>query len=237
MHAVKPVRGDNRSAIADFDEALSTLKERLLAMGGQVEEQVRASVQALVSRDLDLAERVLGGDGPINDLEIEIDKRCYELLVSHQPGAEEVRIVVSGLKINSDLERIGDFAINIAEATFRYLQHPPVKPLIDIPRMADLAQGMLRDALNAYVRHGTGLAREVLDRDDELDGLKEQVFRELLSYVLQNPATTEPALELILISRHLERIGDHATNVAEEVIFMVSGRDVRHHAQEERTGY
>ncbi len=237
MHAVKPVRGDNRSAIADFDEALSTLKERLLAMGGQVEEQVRASVQALVSRDLDLAERVLGGDGPINDLEIEIDKRCYELLVSHHPGAEEVRVVVSGLKINSDLERIGDFAINIAEATFRYLQHPPVKPLIDIPRMADLAQGMLRDSLNAYVRHGTDLAREVLDRDDELDGLKEQVFRELLSYVLQNPATTEPALELILISRHLERIGDHATNVAEEVIFMVSGRDVRHHAQEGRTGY
>ncbi len=234
---MSPVGGDDRSAIADFDEALSRLKERLLAMGGQVEEQVRASVQALVSRDLELAERVLGGDGPINDLDIEIDKRCYELLVNYHPAAEDVRVVVSGLKINSDLERIGDFAINIAEATVRYLQHPPVKPLIDIPRMADLAQGMLRDSLNAYVRHGIDLAREVLDRDDELDGLKEQVFRELLSYVLQNPATTQPALELILISRHLERIGDHATNVAEEVIFMVSGRDVRHHAQEGTTGY
>lgn len=232
-----PVGGDDKPAIVSFDEALSTLKERLLAMGGQVEEQVRASVQALVSRDLDLAEQVLGGDKSINDLEIEIDKRCYELLVNYHPDAEDVRVVVSGLKINSDLERIGDFAINIAEATFRYLQHPPVKPLIDIPRMADLAQGMLRDSLNAYVRHGTNLAREVLDRDDELDGLKEQVFRELLSYVLQNPATTEPALELILISRHLERIGDHATNVAEEVIFMVSGRDVRHHAQEGKAGY
>jgi len=234
---VTPVGGDDKPAIVSFDEALSTLKERLLAMGGQVEEQVRASVQALVSRDLDLAEQVLGGDKSINDLEIEIDKRCYELLVNYHPDAEDVRVVVSGLKINSDLERIGDFAINIAEATFRYLQHPPVKPLIDIPRMADLAQGMLRDSLNAYVRHGTNLAREVLDRDDELDGLKEQVFRELLSYVLQNPATTEPALELILISRHLERIGDHATNVAEEVIFMVSGRDVRHHAQEGKAGY
>ncbi|MXY23868.1 MAG: phosphate signaling complex protein PhoU [Acidobacteria bacterium] len=232
-----PVGGDDKSAVVSFDEALSTLKERLLAMGGQVEEQVRASVQALVSRDLDLAEQVLGGDKSINDFEIEIDKRCYELLVNYHPDAEDVRVVVSGLKINSDLERIGDFAINIAEATFRYLQHPPVKPLIDIPRMADLAQGMLRDSLNAYVRHGTSLAREVLDRDDELDGLKEQVFRELLSYVLQNPATTEPALELILISRHLERIGDHATNVAEEVIFMVSGRDVRHHAQEGKAGY
>ncbi len=226
---MKDVGVSSASAAANFDEELSTIKERLLAMGGQVEEQVRASVRALVDRDLEATERVLGGDRPIDDLEIEIDKRCYELLVKYHPGAEDVRVVVSGLKINNDLERIGDFAINIAEATFRYLQHPPVKPLIDIPRMADLAQGMLRDALNAYVRHGTDLAREVLDRDDKLDGLKEQVFRELLSYILQNPATTQPALELILISRHLERVGDHATNVAEEVIFMVSGRDIRHH--------
>ena len=125
-------------------------------------------------------------------------------------------------------------AVNIAEATFSYLQHPPVKPLIDIPRMADQAQGMLRDALNAYVRHATDLAYDVLDRDDALDGLKDQVFRELLGYMVQNPATTEPALDLILISRHLERIGDHATNIAEEVIFMVSGCDIRHHAQEGR---
>ena len=226
---MKDVGVSSASAAANFDEELSTIKERLLAMGGQVEEQVRASVRALVDRDLEATERVLVGDRPINDLEIEIDKRCYELLVKYHPGAADVRVVVSGLKINNDLERIGDFAINIAEATFRYLQHPPVKPLIDIPRMADLAQGMLRDALNAYVRHGTDLAREVLDRDDKLDGLKEQVFRELLSYILQNPATTQPALELILISRHLERVGDHATNVAEEVIFMVSGRDIRHH--------
>ena len=226
---MKDVGVSSASAAANFDEELSTIKERLLAMGGQVEEQVRASVRALVDRDLEATERVLVGDRPIDDLEIEIDKRCYELLVKYHPGAADVRVVVSGLKINNDLERIGDFAINIAEATFRYLQHPPVKPLIDIPRMADLAQGMLRDALNAYVRHGTDLAREVLDRDDKLDGLKEQVFRELLSYILQNPATTQPALELILISRHLERVGDHATNVAEEVIFMVSGRDIRHH--------
>ena len=228
---------DGTSAISHFDDALSTLKERLLAMGGQAEEQVRASVRALVKRDLDLAEQVSTGDRSINNLEIEIDKRCYELLVNYDPSPDDIRVVVSGLKINNDLERIGDFAVNIAEATFRYLQHPPVKPLIDIPRMADLAQAMLRDALNAYVRGGTDLARDVLDRDDDLDGLKDQVFRELLSYMLQNPATTEPALELILISRHLERIGDHATNVAEEVIFMVSGRDIRHHAQEGKAGY
>lgn len=225
------------TAGSPVNEDLSTLKERLLAMGGQVEEQVRGSVRALVDRDLALAERVLCSDDPVNDLHIEIDKRCYELLTRHHLGADDVRVVVSGLKINNDLERIGDFAVNIAEATFRYLQHPAVKPLIDIPRMADIAQGMLRDALNAYVRHDTDLARDVLDRDDALDGLKEQVFRELLGYMLQQPSVTEPSLELILISRHLERVGDHATNVAEEVIFMVSGRDVRHHAQEGSAGY
>ena len=221
-------------AVSRATDEINQLKTRLLAMGGEAEEQVRAAVRALVEGDLSLAERVLCGDEPINRLHVEIDKRCYDLLVEHHPLATDVRVVVSGVKINSDLERIGDVAVNIAEATFSYLQHPPVKPLIDIPRMADYAQGMLRDALNAYVRHDTGLATDVLDRDDALDGLKDQVFRELLRYMVQNPATTEPALDLILISRHLEHIGDHATNIAEEVIFMVSGRDVRHHAREGR---
>ena len=225
-----------RRVVARFEGELSHLKERLLAMGGEAEEQVRSAVRALSERDLALAERVLLGDGPINRLHVEIDRRCFDLLSEHHTDATEIRVIVSGLKINSDLERIGDFAVNIAEATFRYLQHPPVKPLIDIPRMADLAQGMLRDALNAYVRPDTDLARRVLDRDDQLDGLKDQVFRELLSYMMQNPATIEPALELILIARHLERVGDHATNIAEDVIFLVSGRDVRHHQQEGSAG-
>lgn len=223
-----------QGAVARAADALNELKTRLLAMGGEAEEQVRAAVRALVDGDLGLAERVLCGDEPLDRLHMEIDRRCYDLLVDHRPAATDVRIVMSGVKINSDLERVGDIAVNIAEATFGYLQHPPVKPLIDIPRMAEHAQGMLRDALNAYVRHDTGLAADVLDRDDVLDGLKDQVFRELLRHMAQNPATTEPALDLILISRHLERIGDHATNVAEEVIFMVSGRDVRHHARERR---
>jgi phosphate transport system protein len=136
------------------------------------------------------------------------------------------------VKINTDLERVGDLAVNIAEAAKRYLRHPPVKELIDIPRMAGIAQTMLHDALDAYVRRDVALARAVLDEDDTLDALKTQVFRELLTYMLQNPSTIEPSLDLILISRHLERIGDHATNVAEDVIFMVSARDVRHHAAE-----
>jgi phosphate transport system protein len=137
---------------------------------------------------------------------------------------------VAAVKINTDLERVGDLAVNIAEAVRRYLLHPPVKQLIDIPRMAEIAQRMLRDALDAYVRRDTDLAQIVLNEDDKLDALKTQVFRELLTFMLQDPGTIEPALDLILISRHLERIGDHATNIAEDVIFMVSAKDVRHHA-------
>jgi len=139
---------------------------------------------------------------------------------------------VSAVKINTDLERVGDLAVNIAEAARRYAMHPPVKRLIDIPQMARIAQSMLRDALDSFVRQDTDLAEHVLNEDDKLDALKDQIFRELLTYMLQDPATIEPALDLILISRHLERIGDHATNVAEDVIFIVSAKDVRHHASD-----
>jgi phosphate transport system protein len=218
--------------IRHFEEELEQLKTRLLAMGGLAEDRLRASVESLVARDPVAADRVISGDGPINELHIEIDNRCFTLLALHQPMAVDLRAIVSAVKINTDLERVGDLAVNVAEAAKRYIRHPPVKQLIDIPRMASLAQGMLHDALDAYVRRDVPLARAVLDRDDTLDALKTQVFRELLTYMLQDPATIEPSLDLILISRHLERIGDHATNVAEDVIFMVSARDVRHHAAE-----
>ena len=212
-----------------FEEELEHLKRRLLVMAGAAEEQVRRVVQSLVDRDRDLAEQVLNGDDPINRLHIEIDERCFRLLALYQPVATDLRMVVSGVKINGELERVGDFAVNIAEATLRYLDQPAVKPLIDIPRMGDIAQKMLRDALNAFVTQDVALAQEVLERDDSLDRLKDQVFRELLSFMLANPRLTESALDLILASRHLERVGDHATNIAEEAIFIVSGRDVRHH--------
>jgi len=215
-----------------FQEELEHLKRRLLEMGGLAEEQVRVSVKALVDRDRDLIERVLRADEPINKLHIEIDGRCFTLLALHQPMAVDLRAIVSAVKINTDLERVGDLAINIAEAARRYAQHPPVKKLIDIPQMAEIAQSMLRDSLDAFVRRDTVLAQHVLDEDDKLDSLKTQIFRELLTYMLQDQGTIEPALDLILISRHLERIGDHATNIAEDVIFMVSARDVRHHADE-----
>ncbi|HKD54524.1 MAG TPA: phosphate signaling complex protein PhoU, partial [Steroidobacteraceae bacterium] len=168
-------------------------------------------------------------DEPLNSLHIEIDNRCFKMLALHQPMATDLRAIVAGVKINTDLERVGDLAVNIAEAVRRYLLHPPVKQLIDIPRMAEIAQRMLRDALDSFVRRDVDLAQSVLNEDDKLDALKTQVFRELLTYMLQDPSTIEPGLDLILISRHLERIGDHATNIAEDVIFMVSARDVRHH--------
>jgi phosphate transport system protein len=213
-----------------FQEELEQLKTRLLEMGGIAEEQVRLAVKALVDRDRDLVERVLHGDEPLNALHIEIDGRCFTLLALYQPMAIDLRAIVSAVKINTDLERVGDLAVNIAEAARRYAAQPPIKKLIDIPRMASIAQTMLRDALDAFVRRDIDLAQQVLNEDDKLDSLKTQIFRELLTYMLQDTGTIEPALDLILISRHLERIGDHATNIAEDVNFMVSARDVRHHA-------
>jgi phosphate transport system protein len=213
-----------------FQEELEQLKARLLEMGGLAEEQVRLAVKGLVHRDRDLIARVLTGDDPLNALHIELDNRCFTLLALYQPMAVDLRAIVAAVKINTDLERVGDLAINIAEAAQRYVAHPPVKKLIDIPRMANIAQSMLRDALDAFVRRDTDLAQNVLNEDDALDSLKTQIFRELLTYMLADPSTIEPALDLVLVSRHLERIGDHATNVAEDVIFMVSAKDVRHHA-------
>jgi len=215
--------------IPHFQEELGRLKERLLAMGGLAEERLRGAIRAIMERDPDLATEVVESDEPVNQLHIEIDSRCFKLIALHQPVAGDLRSNVAGLKINTDLERVGDLAVNIAEAVRRYLRHPPVKELVDIPRMADIAQAMLRDALDAYVRQDVELAQKVLDEDDALDGLKTQVFRELLTFMLEKPSTIEPALDLILISRHLERVGDHATNIAEDVIFIVSARDVRHH--------
>ena len=215
-----------------FQEDLDALKERLLAMGGLAEERVREAVHGVKDRDPGAIEAVLAGDEPINDLHMEIDDRCFKLLALHQPMAADLRVIVAAVKINTDLERVGDLAVNIAEAGKRYLQHAPVKPLIDIPRMGDLAQKMLRDSLDAFVRRDMDLAEQVLAADDTLDALKTQIFRELLTYMLQKPETIEPALDLILISRHLERIGDHATNVAEDVIFILSAKDVRHHGAE-----
>ena len=213
-----------------FAEELQELKSRLLVMGGLAEDRVRRAMQALVKRDRELIRDVVDGDQEINALHVEIDDRCFKLLALHQPMAVDLRVIVAGLKINTDLERVGDLAVNIAEAANRYVAHPPVKPLVDIPRMAILAQQMLRDALDAFVAQKPEVAQQVMAQDDGLDALKNQIFRELLTYMLGDPKTIEPGLDLILISRHLERVGDHATNIAEDVIFIVEAKDVRHHA-------
>ena len=216
-----------------FAEELDELKQRLLVMGGLAEDRVRAAMQALVDRDATAMARVVHGDEAINQLHLEIDDRCFKLLALYQPMAVDLRTIVAAVKINSDLERVGDLAVNVAQAAERYVRHAPVKPLIDIPRMGVMAQRMLNDALNAFVSKDVSAARRILAQDDELDGLKNQIFRELLTYMLGDTRTIEPGIDLILISRHLERVGDHATNVAEDVIFIVEARDVRHHADDD----
>ena len=194
--------------VRHFQEELEQLKRRLLEMGGLAEENVRLAVKGLVDRDHQLIDRVLLGDEPLNALHIELDNRSFTLLALYQPMAADLRTIVAALKINTDLERVGDLAVNIAEAARRYASHSPVRKLIDIPRMAAIAQTMLRDALDAFVRRDVDLAQQVLNEDDKLDELKTQIFRELLTYMLQDTSTIEPALDLILVSRHLERIGD-----------------------------
>ena len=211
-----------------FAEKLEELKGRLLTMGGLAEERLRLVMRALVERNSGWLRDVITGDSRIDDLQIDIDDRCFTLLALHQPVAIDLRTVVSALKINADLERVGDLAVNIAEAAERYILHPPVKPLIDLPRMGELALKMLRESLDAFVARDVALAQDVLRQDDWLDALKDQIFRELLTYMLGDRRTIEPAVDLILIARHLERVGDHATNIAEDVIFIVDARDVRH---------
>ncbi|HWX24476.1 MAG TPA: phosphate signaling complex protein PhoU [Vicinamibacteria bacterium] len=215
-----------------FEEDLQALKQRLLNMGALVEERVHQAILSLIERRQELAERVMGGDKEVNDLQIEIDDRCLKLLALQQPMATDLRLITAAMKINSDLERIGDQAVNIAENVIKILPHPPLKPIFELPRMADSAERMTRDSLDAFVRRDVDLARHVLKRDDEVDLLKDHVFRVLLTYMMADPGTIERALGLILISRNLERIADHATNIAEDVIFLVEARDVRHHHEE-----
>ena len=215
-----------------FDRELQGLKRQLLHMGALVEEKVLQAVAALVERRSADAERVAKGDQEVNDLQIEIDDRCLKLLALQQPAASDLRLITAAMKINADLERIGDQAVNIAENAAKILAAPPLKPLLDVPRMAEIAERMTRDSLDAFVRRDVALARDVLSRDDEVDQLKDTIFRVLLTHMMADPGTIERALSLILVSRNLERIADHATNIAEDVIFLVEARDVRHHHEE-----
>ncbi len=217
-----------------FEHDLGQLKERLLWMGGLAERAVHQAVHAVLEGDASLAQRVLDEENAINELQIEIDDRVVQLLALHQLMATDLRFALAVSRINSDLERIGDQAVNIAQSAQRILRHPRVKPYVDLPRMSELAEEMVRDSLNAVVRGDVELARSVLTRDDTVDSLRDQIFRELLSYMMGDSSVVFPAFDLILVAKNLERVGDHATNIAEDVIYMVVGRDVRHPALDRR---
>lgn len=212
-----------------LSEELDNLKEKILLMGGKVEVAIGLSVRSLQDRDSEMARQVIERDRGINDLEIEVDELCHLILATQQPTAGHMRFVTSAMKINTDLERIGDLAVNIAERALDLNREPPLKPLIDIPRMAAITQEMVRVALDSLIGRDAAAARGVCERDDEVDDLNGQIFRELISYMLEDPAHIKRALDLILVSKHLERIADHATNIAEDVIYMVQGKDIRHH--------
>lgn len=211
-----------------LDQELDRVRQMLLKMGGLTEDMVAKATQALLDRDNALCREVIDGDRAIDHLEIEIDEVCHSLIGRKQPTASDLRFLVAVMKINGDLERIGDSAVNIAQSVVQVNDQPPLKPYIDLPRMSQLVQDMVRQSLDAFVRKDAALATAVCKADDEVDGLYKQLFRELLTYMIEDPKTVSRALHLLLISRNLERIADHATNIAEDVVYYVEGRDIRH---------
>jgi phosphate transport system protein len=216
-----------------FEEVEEELKYRLLHMGSLVEEMIHLAIRALVDRNIQGLDAVYAKEKEVNDLHIEVDDRCFKLLALFQPAAADLRFIMGAIKINSDLERIGDQAVNISQTTSILLKFPPLeRKLFDIPRMAELAKRMLKDSLDAYVKKDVELAQSVVSRDEEEDKLKSEAFHELMQVMQADSSCVERALSLILISRNLERIADHATNIAEDVIFMVLGKDIRHHADD-----
>jgi len=214
-----------------FEQEFAALKDQLLAMGGRAENIVLKAMEALKTRDVAMANEVFVDDRQIDALELAIDERCVNLLALRQPLASDLRFITAALKITNDLERVGDHAVNIAGSAIRLAEQPLLKPLVDLPRMADMASGMLHDALDAFVRRDADTARKLVRRDDEVDDLNMQVFRELLSFMLEDPHTITRAMELILVARNLERVADLATNVAEEVVFIAEARVIKHHAE------
>jgi len=211
-----------------FHEELEALKQTLLAMGGLVEDQIRHVMRALVERDDALAQEVIERDQQVNAYDVEVDETCVSLLALHQPAAGDLRFITTAMKIVTDLERMGDQAVNIAQRVLELNREPQLKPYIDLPRMASSAQLMVKQSLDAFVARDTELARRVCGEDAEVDALKEQIFRELLTFMMEDARTIPRAIRLILISRFLERVADHATNVAEMVIYLVDAKMVRH---------
>ncbi|MCA9461850.1 MAG: phosphate signaling complex protein PhoU [Nitrospira sp.] len=211
-----------------FDDELTGLKQKLLRMGALVETQVRQALTSLVDRDDEVAKQVIQNDRQVNTLDVDVDETCLELMALFQPAARDLRFVTTAMKISTELERISDLAENICERSIELNQEPQLKPYIDIPLMAERAIKMVGESIDAFVRGDSVLARRVLKDDDHVDELNEQIFRELLSFMIENPQTISRAIRLSFISKYLERIADHATNIAELVVYMVEGKIIRH---------
>ena len=211
-----------------YEEDLKKLREDILYMGGLVEDQIQKAVTSLVDRDSPLAEMIIQRDHEVNRLDVEIDDICIQLLALHQPAARDLRFITTALKITTDLERIGDMAVNICERALELNQEPQLKPYIDIPRMAQISQRMIHESLDAFVRDDTELALKVCKDDQAVDDLNSQIFRETVSYMIEDPHTINRAMKVGFVSKYLERIADHATNIAEMVVFMVKGKSIRH---------
>jgi phosphate transport system protein len=211
-----------------FDQELARLKEHLLQMGAVVEHQIYRALQSLVERDPDLAQIVIDHDRAVNSLDVDIDDACIKLLALHQPAARDLRFITTAMKISSDLERMGDHAENIATRALELSHEPQLKPYIDIPRMGDWTMRMVQECLNAFVNSDSVLARKVCADDDFVDDVNEQLFRELLSFMIEDPRTITRAIRLTFVAKSLERIADHATNIAELVVYMVEGKNIRH---------
>ena len=211
-----------------YEEDLKKLHEEILYMGGLVEDQIQKAVKSLVDRDSELAKIIIERDHEVNRLDVEIDDLCIRLLALHQPAGKDLRFITTGLKITTDLERIGDMAVNTCERALELNQEPQLKPYIDIPRMARIAQRMTRESLDAFVREDTSLALKVCKDDEEIDQLNSQIFREVITFMIEDPHTVSRAIKFSAISKYLERMADHATNIAEMVIFMVKGKSIRH---------
>jgi phosphate transport system protein len=211
-----------------YEEELQQLRAKILEMGGVVEKQIGDAMISLVERNSDQAHEVIERDHTVNYLDVTVDEACTRLLALHQPAGRDLRLVMTSLKITTDLERIGDIAQNICERAIELNQEPPLKPYVDLPRMANWAQSMLRDSLDAFVREDTELALQVCQRDDFIDNLTARLFREMLSYMAQDPQSVGRATRILFLAKYLERIADHATNIAEMVIYMVKGKSIRH---------
>ena len=214
-----------------FVEELEQLKTKLLEMGALVESSIQRSISAVTHKDRAAAEEVFRNETRINAIELEIDDFAINLLALHQPMAADLRLIVAALKINTDLERMGDLAVNIAQRALTLIEGPMIKPMIDIPHIAGLVQSMVRKALDAFVRRDADLARSVLASDDAVDSLRTACYHELVSFMEQDTTNIQQSLALLSVTRNLERIADHSTNVAEDVLFLVKGVDVRHHAE------